>query len=52
MIVSINKINEIAQKKLNQYLKENDLSLQDVEIYVDGSKVFVVNLKNEDKIYV
>ena len=49
MLVEINKLNEIAQRRINDYLTSNNLSLSDVNIHVEGSIVYVVNVKTEEK---
>ncbi len=49
MLVEISKLNEIAQRKINDYLNSHNLSIDEVNIHVEGSIVFIVNIKTEEK---
>ncbi len=49
MIVKLEQLNEIAQRKLLKELQSRDIPVENITIHVDGAKI-TVHVANSDEI--
>lgn len=50
MKANFNQLNELQQKKMLKILKEKNLTVEDVQIIVEGYKISMINKQTEEVI--